>query len=119
MTKISKFFSNKEFRCPKSGLLFVDPDLLEMLDNLRDLMGEPVYVTSGCRSREHNKAIGGAESSLHITDNENPCRAADLRRGNGNYQHRLLGYIFELGFGGVGVYVGHTHVDIRNVPTVW
>ena len=45
----------------------------EVLQPLRDLVGVPVIVTSGYRSPELNRAIGGAPNSAHMQG-----RAADI-----------------------------------------
>lgn len=119
MAKIAKYFSAKEFRCPGSGILFVDPDLLDMLDRLRELMGEPVYITSGCRSPEHNAKIGGSAASQHITTELTPCRAADIKAVGANRKYRLVQSAIDLGFGGIGVYKTHIHLDTRDMPVMW
>ena len=47
--------------------------LLQSLHNLRLLWGRPMTVSSGFRSLSHNKAVGGARASAHLT-----CQAADI-----------------------------------------
>ena len=119
MAMVSKWFSEKEFRCTKSGILFVDPDFIAMLDALREEMGEAVRVTSGCRSVEHNNKVGGSTKSYHITTPLSPCRAADIAVPNGHYRYRLIDFAIKLGFGGIGVYEKHVHVDNRQVAVIW
>jgi uncharacterized protein YcbK (DUF882 family) len=119
MTKISKHFTEKEFRCPGSNVLFVDKDLLTALDAMREDLGEPVYVTSGCRSPAHNKAIGGSEGSYHITTDLRPCQAADLLVKTGHHRYRMIEAAIRAGFGGIGVYQNHIHVDVRDDLIMW
>lgn len=38
-----------------------------VLDPLRELYGKPIYVASGYRSPELNKAVNGAKNSQHLT----------------------------------------------------
>lgn len=38
-----------------------------VLDPLRDIYGKPIYVASGYRCPELNKAVGGAKNSQHLT----------------------------------------------------
>ena len=38
-----------------------------VLDPLRDIYGKPIYVASGYRCQELNKAVGGARNSQHLT----------------------------------------------------
>ena len=46
----------------------------EVLDPIRERFGQPIVVTSGYRSPELNKAIGGAKNSQHTFG-----QAADIR----------------------------------------
>lgn len=61
-------FKLTEFRCKHcgGGIGVVSLTLLNRLQSLRDLWGQPMHVTSGYRCREHNRAIGGALRSLHM-----------------------------------------------------
>ena len=47
--------------------------LIAVLDSLREEWGKPIYVTSGFRCPDLNKAVGGVNTSAHLTGN-----AADL-----------------------------------------
>lgn len=38
-----------------------------VLDPLRELIGHPIYVSSGYRCKELNKAVGGVKNSQHLT----------------------------------------------------
>ena len=46
----------------------------KVLEPLRQHLGKPIIVTSGYRSKELNKAVGGVENSQHLVG-----EAADLR----------------------------------------
>lgn len=72
--KISKNFDKEEFAC-KCGCGFddINPLLVLQLQTLRDALNAPLIVTSGCRCRKHNKAVGGASHSDHLKGN-----AADI-----------------------------------------
>ena len=39
--------------------------VLEMLDLVRAHMDKPIFINSGYRCKELNKAVGGAENSYH------------------------------------------------------
>lgn len=60
--------------------------LLKTLNKFREVYGKPMIVTSGYRSPEHNKAIGGSAKSAHLT-----CQAADFR----DYTRELANYCLE------------------------
>ena len=67
MTKLSKDFEVWEFACSCGcGYEDIDPKLVEKLQMLRDLVGKPIVVTSGCRCKAYNKHIGGVSNSPHL-----------------------------------------------------
>lgn len=76
MGDLTANFSRKEFAC-KCGCGFdsVNPALVAGLQALRDLVGRPITVTSGCRCPKHNASpkVGGAKNSQHLLGN-----AADI-----------------------------------------
>ena len=51
--------------------------VVKLLDPIRDYVAEPIYITSGYRSQELNKAVGGVHDSQHRKG-----QAADIRIGN-------------------------------------
>ena len=76
--KLSKYFELEEFlvsetatrlginNVPTSGIHLRLERLAETMDEVRELLGHPIIITSGYRSFELNKAIGGAPNSDHI-----------------------------------------------------
>ena len=40
--------------------------LVERLEELRSAAKRPLVITSGYRCREHNRAVGGSPTSLHM-----------------------------------------------------
>jgi len=113
--RLSPNFHRSEFACPVSGIATVDHELLTVLEAVREYFEEPVIVTSGFRSEEYNRKIGGAPSSYHLIG-----QAADIRiLGVGPktivkllrkwYPHKY----------GIGEYPAHVHVDIRDEPVTW
>lgn len=65
---LSKNFSRYEFAC-KCGCGFdrVHPEIVQMVQEVRDEIGEPVVIASGCRCEAHNKRVGGVKDSAHTT----------------------------------------------------
>ena len=56
-----RHFSPVEFRCKcgcGAGMEKMDADLLQMLDEARDLAGIPFPLSSAYRCSRHNKAVG-------------------------------------------------------------
>lgn len=73
--QLAKHFKVKEFACKDgSPVVFIDDYLYTILDILRNKLGKPVVITSGYRTPEHNKKVGGAKYSYHMRG-----MAADIR----------------------------------------
>ena len=73
--QITENFHSDEFACKGTGELKVSADLVNQLEELRKAVGQPIRITSGYRSPEHNATIpGAAENSVHMTG-----RAADIQ----------------------------------------
>ena len=122
-TRLSEHFEVREFRCRDgSDPVFVDSELVRVLQNIRDHFGKPVVITSAYRTAVHNKAVGGAAYSQHCYG-----RAADIRVA-GVTVERLAAYAEKLlpDTGGIGRYpvrsgrpTGWVHVDVRTVKSRW
>ena len=121
--KLAANFAVQEFACKDgSDPVFVDSDLVALLQHIRDHFGKPVTITSAYRTAAHNKAVGGSAYSQHCYG-----RAADIRvQGTGvdvlaAYAETLLP-----GTGGIGRYPtkagrpsGWVHVDVRKAKSRW
>lgn len=59
--------------------------LLKAINKIREIWGKPMFVNSGYRTPEHNKAIGGSPRSAHLT-----CQAVDIADDNKKLQDYLL-----------------------------
>lgn len=85
------------------------PRLVNTLRQIESHFGRPVVVTSGYRSKKHNRRVGGARESQHMN-----CAAADIQVA-GVSKWDIAEYVRALpGRGGVGTYC-HTksvHVDV-------
>lgn len=64
--KVSKNFTLKEFQSPDIKAVRIMPDLIKKLQAVRDKVKKPMRITSGYRTKEHNKNVGGVNSSLHL-----------------------------------------------------
>ncbi len=112
--QISKNFKLKEFQCKDgSYLVKIDSRLLEKLQKLRDLIGKPIIITSGYRTPEYNKKVGGVKNSYHLHG-----KAVDIKV-NGISPRELSKYAEKVGFNGIGIYENFIHLDIRPVKTIW
>ena len=115
-TRITPHFRVREF-ASKDGAdtVLVDETLAELLEEIRAAAGGAVTISSGYRSPEHNKAVGGVPHSQHVYG-----RAADIVVSGS--PPLLIGQIAEYYLGdrgGIGVYQTFTHVDTRSVRSRW
>lgn len=106
---ISKHFRAREFQTGNNNFVIVSNYLLGILDGLREKIGEPVYINSGYRTPEHNKAIGGATLSYHMFG-----MAADIRadKHTPKQLYDILDKMLE-GWGGIEEHETFVHVDVR------
>lgn len=111
---MSKNFVLKEFQCNDGSFqVVVKCDLLDKLQQLRDMAGRPVIITSGYRNAAYNLKVGGSPTSRHLRG-----EAADIQVP-GLSPDQVAELAEEVGFGGIGVYSTFTHVDVRGVATKW
>lgn len=110
-TKITEHFKVKEFACKDgSPIVFVDEYLVTLLETLRLTINKPVIITSGYRTPEHNKKVGGAKYSYHMRG----C-AADIRV-NGMTPKDVAKELNKIvpNNCGIIVYDNWIHFDVRN-----
>lgn len=106
---VSKNFKLREFECHDgSHLVKIDPLLIELLQKLRDKLGKPITVTSGYRTPEYNRKIGGSPNSQHLLG-----KAADIKVA-GVSPREVAQLAIKIGFRGIGVYKTFVHVDVRD-----
>ena len=116
-------FRVREFRCRDgSDPVFVDDELVALLQQIRQHFGTPLTITSGYRTPAHNKACGGAAYSQHLYG-----RAADFKIA-GVGPDTVAAYAETLlpDRGGIGVYPpktgraeGWVHIDTRPEKSRW
>lgn len=110
--QLSKHFNKQEFNQKQNPLPLrefkISPLLVVKLETLRSLISDkPVYITSGYRTPEYNKIVGGAPRSQHLKGN-----AADIYVNN--LDLRTLEQLAEqVGFSFIKRYSRHLHVDVR------
>ena len=115
-TYISKNFRVREFRCQDgSDVVFIESDLVDILQKIRDHFGKAVTINSAFRTFSHNKKVGGATYSQHLYGT-----AADIKV-SGVAASAVADYVETLmpSTGGIGRYSTFTHVDVRKVKSRW
>jgi len=119
---LSEFVSSKDPVAPNEDALDnLERLCAEVLEPLREAIGKPLKISSGYRSIKHNRAIGGADGSMHTTG-----MACDIAIGSVIDQAKLAAIASRIpACGAIGLYEskGILHVDIRrrvgNKPTYW
>lgn len=122
LSHYSKNFPRRELDC-KCGC--VTPEkvvahlarLAESLEALRTLVGLPLQATCGYRCKTHNRAVGGVEGSEHTLGQAADVWVRGLTPGKLKAQAEKVP-AFKAG--GIGLYRGWVHVDIRTSgPARW
>ncbi len=113
-----KYFSLSEFNCPslpQSGKN-MDTDFVYKLEHARELAGIPFKITSGYRTSDHNKQVGGVPNSSHLKG-----VAADIAVGSGSERYIILNALIRAGFKRIGVAKGFIHADTDDTKSnsVW
>lgn len=110
--KVSDNFSLHEFECSHCATVKLDPKIVDMVQKVRTHFGQAVYVSSGYRCPEHNKAVGGAKDSQHLYG-----KAADIVVRNVS-PDKVAEYC-EPFVDGLGRYRTFTHIDCRGYKARW
>jgi len=105
---ITKNFKLHEFltKNTKDTATKINLQLILELQNLRNLFGSPVGISSSYRSPSYNKSVNGATSSQHIFGN-----ALDTYPLNGDIKGWITTVVKYKKFGGVGQYKTFCHID--------
>lgn len=117
-------FSLYEFACRDGTPVpekYIDnvKELAINLQVLRDFLGEPIHINSSYRHPAYNKKIGGAPNSQHLT-----ASASDITTKS-KTPKQLAAVIEKLiaekkmKQGGLGIYPGFVHYDIRGIKARW
>ena len=114
--KLSKNFKVSEFACKDgSDVIFIDSELVDVLQKIRDHFGKPLIINSGFRTASYNKKIGGATYSQHLYG-----KAADIRiTGVAPKEVAKFAETLLVGKGGIGIYTNFTHIDVRKIKSRW
>ncbi|MBN2879574.1 MAG: leucine-rich repeat protein [Clostridia bacterium] len=111
----------KELMCPCYGQFCsglpaqgIDPELLRLIEKIREEAGVPVYIITGYRCEDYNRNINADGESEHVLG-----RAADLWSPDLTAE-QLYTICDSLNLGGgVGQYPSHVHIDTRGAYIRW
>jgi hypothetical protein len=102
----STYFKPEEFCC-KCGCGFckLDEELICILDIIREVLGKPMIIKSGCRCQNQNIAQGGEINSDHLKG-----RAVDIKTLNSHTRFIILNHGLALGINRIGVAPKYIHL---------
>jgi zinc D-Ala-D-Ala carboxypeptidase len=103
-----KHFEISEFDSPDevgSGER-MDSEVLQMIDQARELFGKPIRINSGVRSITHNDKVNGSKTSSHLKG-----YAIDVSCDNSADRFRLVEILMLVGFNRLGIAKTFIHVD--------
>jgi len=117
--KLSPNFRARElvcFCCKKEG---IKDDLVFHLQMAHDLLParSVMIITSGYRCEEHNREVGGKETSSHPKG-----LAADIKCDGSSYRFLLVGALLKARFKRIGIGKDFIHVDLdldKRQNVVW
>jgi len=111
MGNLTENFDAEEFACKHCGKMGISQKLVEMLQDLREFINEPIKIVSGYRCPEHNKAIGGGP--------EHPAgEAVDIACPSSKYRFKVIHEAILLGFRRIGIGSNFIHLGIsKTLPT--
>lgn len=99
----------------------LDPNLRRLVElfsyEVKAKYGIDLYITSGKRTEEENRRVGGVRDSAHLKG-----LAVDIFAPNGFRRYLLLKAAIEFGFKRIGVGKSHIHIDIdytKPTPTIF
>lgn len=126
MGDLSTNFSREEFACPCGcGQGFrvgdIDPGFILRLEEIREELGRPLFVNSGCRCPAHNAAVGGVNGSVHTMI---PLEAGDFRVYPGPHKYLMHKLAYKHEAMGVGMANTYIHMDwhdgsVKARPANW
>lgn len=130
--KVGTYFDDYEFacKCGRHGYddeghpildHIIDKRLVDVLDAIRERIGQPIEVLSGYRCHEHNAEVGGVPNSQHVLGT-----AADITYDGidvdylANLAEECASEVLGEGIGiGRYYYQDFVHVDVRGYDARW
>lgn len=114
MSKLSTHFDSSEFRCNCGKEATMSELLIRRLEEMHEKMdAKAIYVTSGFRCPNCSVKVGGYRNDAHTKG-----MAADIKvqKQDGSYYtaEDIAEMAERIGFGGIGLMNGATHVDTRD-----
>lgn len=91
----------------ESEIIGLQIKLVQMLELAREIAKIPFIITSGVRTEEHNKKVGGVPNSSHTKG-----LAVDLKCNDSRTRFLIISSLMQAGFKRIGAESDHVHADI-------
>lgn len=111
MGDLSKNFSKWELHCTCCKELKITQNLIEILQELRDIVGKPFKINSGYRCPEHNKTVGGALMSQHVKGTAVDISTKGWSAAEKYALIQAAHRVYQVR--GIGIYSSFIHLDVR------
>lgn len=118
--KAIRHFKPAEFDSPDargSGALHMERGIVEIVDDVREIVGEPLTINSGYRTAAHNRKVGGKPTSAHLHG-----WAVDIACATSDLRFKIVAAAVELVVPRIGIAPTFVHLDCDpNLPqgVVW
>jgi len=115
--RLSEHFHSNEFKCKCCGMFIRNQQLIDDLEHIRWIFGQPIHITAhgGNRCKIQNIKSGGKEHSKHLTG-----EAADFYiEGVSSHDIYLECCKQWPDSHGIGHYHTFTHLDVRPEKARW
>ena len=105
-------FAQKDYRCDR---ILIDTELVEVLEDVRTYFNNPVIITSGYRTPEYNKKVGGVKNSQHTKGTAADIKVKTVQaKAVQNYLSKKYPNKY-----GIGRYNNFTHIGVREKKARW
>tara|TARA_R100001198_G_scaffold53674_1_gene30212 strand:- start:60 stop:458 length:399 start_codon:yes stop_codon:yes gene_type:complete len=101
-----KYFKLSEFDDAPGTGKNMKKDFLKKLDKARAIADVPFKITSGYRSKETNKRVGGVSTSSHLKG-----LAADISCKDSSTRQKIVNALIQAGFTRIGIADTFIHCD--------
>ena len=101
-----KYFKLSEFDDAPGTGKNMKKDFLKKLDKARAIADVPFKITSGYRSKETNKRVGGVSTSSHLKG-----LAADISCKDSSTRQKIVNGLIQAGFTRIGIADTFIHCD--------
>jgi len=104
---VSKYFTEDEMKCKCGCSMDVSDHFKAIIDEAREIAKVPFVINSGARCTEHNRAIGGKDTSSHTRG-----LAVDIKASGSRERYLICKAFSQVGATRFGLDKSFVHVDI-------